>query len=277
MNREDKIKQVQVISSGIEAVQRACPLIEAPKIIISGLSELLQTQSPAINPNHQRQLKGILRTNTLNYFYVSINNGFKIPKELRFVYYKNELNKNDPNTIKPLDIKGFKFYGFCIQMLNHDSNGFYFIIHKKDIVSFLLMIRKANELSKYQKESIEFDFEKIEDECTAKHSYEYEKIFELEEYTRKQLFYYMKEAGLTKENRKLLKQCAKPCKSFEVIVEELEEKIELLKRTPRPLTYMEDLRVYEELKETELELLRLTEEDNSWNNLKTDIEDYFYL
>lgn len=270
MNRETKIKQVKVISSGIEAVYRVCPLIEAPKLIIVGLSEILEANSSIINPNHQTQLKGVLKRHILDYFYISIRNGAKLPRELRYLVFKNELKPNDPNQIKILDINNFKFFGYAIQSLDHDNNGFYFIIHQRDMVKFLTMIRKANELSKWQEQNRKADYEKIEEEAeylNIKHSYEYDKIFKMDEYTRKMLFTYLKEAGLNKNNRKLLKRLSKERKSFYVMLEELEELIDSMKGEEENIN---------ELEEAEQMYLSFTEEDNSWNNLKEDIEDYWY-
>lgn len=270
MNRQDKIQQVKAISRGIEAVYRVCPLIEAPKIVLVGLSEILEAKSSIINPNHQRELNGVLSKNAFNYFYVSIRNGSKLPKEFRHLFYKNELKAEDPNQIKPLNIDNFKFWAYAIQSLDHDNNGFYFIIHQKDIVKFLIMIRKANELSKWQIENRKADYERIEEEAEflgLSRSFEYDKIFKMEDYNRKMLFIYLKEAGLNKTNRTLLKRLNKSRKSFYVMLEELEELIESMQGEEE---------VINELEEAEHMYLSFTEEDNSWNNLEENIEDYWY-
>lgn len=270
MNDKTKIKQVQAISRGIEAVYRVCPIIEAPKIVLVGLSEIINTKSSIINPTHQRQLKGVLNKNVLNYYYISLKSEAKVPKQFKHLFYKNELKAEDPNQIKPLNVEGFKFWSYAIQTLDHDNNGFYFIVHKKDIVKFLIMIRKANELTKYQIESRKADYERIEEEAEylgLKHSYEYDKIFKMEDYERKMLFIYLKEAGLNKTNRTLLKRISKGRKSFYVMLEELEELIDSMKG--------EEIAI-NELEEAEHMYLSFTEEDNSWNNLEENIEDYWY-
>lgn len=284
MRRETRIKQVKAISSGIEAIQRVCPILDAPATVIAGLSEILDATSPVIAPGAQRQLKGVLSKNILKYYYVSIKGGFKIPYYLRHVYYKNELTARDPNTIQVLNLEGYKFFAYCVKFLDYDGNGFYFIIHEKDIVRFLLAVREANELTQYDIESREHDFETIDDICGAKdieHTFEYTKIFTyMDEYERKMFFIYCKKAGLTKENRTIVKKLLAPCMSFECRLEEMEHAINRIKDEIRENEDEDPLKVMDlekDLKQLEKLFLKLQEEDNSWNDIKTDLEDYWYL
>ena len=267
------------VPSILKVIKEARPLFSIQAERLQGLNNILTQPSTIINPNTKKELLSILKSNGINYYYVKLENNTKTPYYLRYLHYANGMKKEEPNNLFKLDLEGFKFYAYAVTYLTPDNNGFYFVINQKDVIRFFQLIRKANNETPYQKRSREYDYEILEDALYAediKHSYEYDKIFsKLDEYKRKKLFTYLKEAGLNKKERKLLKTINQThIKSFEVTIEELEEELKAIETTPRPITYAEEqeLRKYEE--KIYKEYLRLTEEDNSWNNFTTTLEDY---
>lgn len=263
---EKQINDFMKLTRHNTIIKECCKVSEMNKFKLQGLANITTMQSKVINTTAQKNLFRLLSgSGSLNYYYIKTARETQLPKNLKFVYFKDELSKADPNNIIEVSMKNLKYYMFCIKFLDHDTNGFYFIVHKTDVLKFLVAIRKANYKTKYELRSQKHDFEKIEDVTFAygiKSTTDNELIFNhLDEYERKLLYTYAKKAGVTARERKLLKQLKKGGKPFNLYIEELEEAIE---------------KEEEENKREELikELLELTEEDNSWNRTKTTLEDY---
>lgn len=262
-----RIYKVTQFRDSLMNIAEARPLNTVKGEILHGLFNICTQTSRTNAPNIQRELKGALTgTGTTRWYYIRMEKGRNTPNALKFVHLKGNKTREDPNEIHRLTIDGFKFYAYAISFIKPDGNGFYFIVHMQDTVKFIQLVNKANTVSEWDKGSQDALFTQIENECGCagiKHTYEYDKIFnELDEDTRKFLFIECKKAGLTREARRILRQQDAPCKPYDILVEELEELIE----------ETEDA---QEREEAEKELLRLTEEDNSWNNFKTTLEDYY--
>lgn len=281
MNKREK--QVRNLTTGKRnerIFMNACPVYKMHKAQLEGLSNICTMKSSIINPNDQRQLLSVLRgSGSLKYYYIRPTGWTETPKELRFMHYKNELTKTEPNQIKILSLDGFKFLAYGIQFLETDGNGFYLIVHEKDIIKMILLFKKATRETAYQKRNREHDLETLEDITGAyniKSMTDSQKIFEhLNEYERKLLYTYAKKAGVGPKERKLLKEIHKGGgKTFECYLEELKDKLKEIRSTPRPIEYHEHIELEE--RETELynKIISLEEEDNSWNNFKTTLEDY---
>ena len=281
MNRREK--QVQTLTTGKIGkgiFMKVCPVYKMHKAQLEGLSNICTMKSSIINPNHQTQLFGVLKgSGSLKYYYVRPNNWTKTPQALKFMHYKNELSKTEPNQIKILSLDGFKFFAYGIQFLETDGNGYYLIVHEKDIIKTINLFRNETRETPYQKRSREYDMEILEDVTGAydiKSMTDSQKIFEhLDEYERKLLYTYAKKAGVGPQERKLLKEIHKGGgKTFECYLNELKDELKEIRSTPRPIEYHEHTEL--EARETELydKIISLEEEDNSWNNFKTTLEDY---
>lgn len=261
-----RIQKVTQFRDSLENIAEARPINTVKGEILQGLFNICNQPSRTNAPNIQRELNGVLSgIGTLNWYYIRLEKGRKTPNPLKFVHFKGNKTKEDPNEIHRLSIDGFEFYAYAISFIKPDGNGFYFIVHMRDAVRFIKLVNKANTVSEWDIDSREFIYTQIENECEeigVKNTYDYENIFKLDEDTRKAFFIECKKAGLTKEARKIIKQLNAPCKPYDVVIEELED---IIRET-------ED---EQERREAEKELLRLTEEDNSWNNFKTTLEDYY--
>lgn len=261
-----RIYKVTQFRDSLQNIAEARPLNTVKGEILQGLFNICTQTSRTNAPSIQRELKGALTgTGTTRWYYIRLEKGRKTPNPLKFVHFKGNKTKEDPNEIHRLSIDGFKFYAYAISFIKPDGNGFYFIVHMQDTVKFMQLVNKANTVTEWDRGNQDALFTQIENECEevgVKNTYDYKNIFKLDEDTRKAFFIECKKAGLTKEARKILKQQNAPCKPYDIIIEELEEVIE----------ETEDA---QERKEAEKELLRLTEEDNSWNNFKTTLEDYY--
>lgn len=275
MNRTQKLIYNTTQSKLSLLTIRTCrPLNTVSPLILGGLFNLVTMRSSLISCNMQRELKGVLSgLGTTKYYYIKTESVAKLPKALRFLYFKNEMSKEEPNNIKALDLNGFKFKAYAVQFLTHDGNGFYFIVHEADVRRFISFVNKENRVSRYEKASMEHDFETI-DELTDLYGIrtitDSKKIFDcLDDYERKLLYTYSKKAGITKDERKLLKSLQRGGKSFSVVLEELEEAIDDLKKHDDGLQ-----ETAERILALEKEFLTLTEEDNSWNNFSTCLDDY---
>ena len=276
LDRKTEAKRVRTMytrnKDSVKNIAECRPIISMNKFLLQGLSNITTMQSGIINPNMQKELHRLLSGKGLfNWYYIKTRKETDLPRVLKFVYYKNDLSKTEPNQIVKIGIDKFKFYVYCIKTLSTDENGFYFIVNLYDVVKFINMINKENTESDYERRSRLGDYEKLEDITGAeeiKTTTDYEKIYsKLDSYERKLLFMYAKKAGIGKKERKLLKQIQKGGKTFNLYVEELEELIEELQE---PETEEEKIR----LEKAQKELIRLTEEDNTWSRMKTTLEDY---
>lgn len=257
------------LKDSLRNIREVRPLNTVYPEILQGLFNICTMESSIISRNAQRDLMNTLKGDgTLKYYYISLEHTAELPHTLKYLHLKCELSNAEPNQIRTLDIDKFKFKAYAIHSLNYDTpNSFYFIVHMRDTVRFMQMINKANSETKFQKESREADYEQIEDITNAydiETILDYDKIFKLDEYDRKLLFTYAKKAGLGKQERELLKTIRRKAggQPFYMYVESLEEAIEEEENEA-------------ELERLEKELLRVTEENNSWNNYKTLLDDYY--
>lgn len=275
MNKKTRQKQIEAgkrLRTSQKTLYKCIPVNEMNKDQLQGLYNICTMKSGIIDPVDQHDLKRRLTgTGSTENYYIKLNRNINTPNRLTFLHYKGDKTKTEPNQIHYLILDGLKKGIYAISFLSPDSNGFYFIVDMNDTPKFIQMINKANETTQYQKDGIEYEYEQIEDTTTAydiKHSYEYDKIFKLDEYDRKILFKHLKQAGLNKSNRKLLKQLSRGGKPFHLYVEELEEKIKALKEEEQTQE------IQNELEKIIKEYWRVTEENNSWNNYSTTLEDY---
>ena len=263
------------------------PLYKYHTELLIGLDNLLNMPSTLISENVRRDLKNELTGQASKFFIVEIKNKEVLPRPFKRLMYTNGMTKTEPSNIIKLSLENFSFMAYGIQMLYTDKISFYIIVRKEDLYQFKELYRETIRKFNWNYEGDLQILEELADQCEAeeiKHSYDYDKIFNcLDEYYRKQLFIAMKKAGLDKNARNLLRKINNThITSFDIMLENKEARLKTLrelikeyeeeeKPTANPLTYFEWV---EEAEELEKEIPTLKEEDNSWNNFSTTLEDY---